>query len=410
MQNDDKDYLGQYMAECPKCGHRYNKRIHGNKCPDCGYRKNNFIIIPYIIVIDFVLFLLFDLSLTNRDTSFINTIIHSDIFLSINKLLSIVNPVYILIGLNIMLYFCGFNSSNTSKYGNSYQDTIILKERYRLISSGFAHGDLFHIACNMFSLYNIGTFVYSHVGALFFIIIYFACLIFGGLISVLIHHRFGDDYVYSIGASGAICGLIGYYVIYIIKLNINPLQSMEYIYNALLPIVVTALNPNIDSLGHLSGFLVGTVISFVLISNLSYVSVSTNGNSQTVLTNKQTQNVTKVLIYDNRYVDEVIKDTLYVENIDVVNNAIDDCLRIMANQIYVKGESVSINGKILDSIQYVDEKVIAGQTEIMTYDQLVNYLLYGYNGTPKVTFVLTYTGYDDGEYFEKTFYNGIERN
>ena len=93
---------------------------------------------------------------------------------------------------------------------------------------------------------------------------YFASLVIGGLLSVFIHHKLGDDYVYSVGASGAICGLLGFYVVYIIRSSINPIYSIEYIYKALIPLMVTAFEPSVDNIGHLSGLIIGVLISILL--------------------------------------------------------------------------------------------------------------------------------------------------
>lgn len=262
MRNDD--YLGKYMTECPKCGHRYNKNLHGSKCPDCGYRKGIARYVPYIVVIVVGVLLLFGNTVTNIFEQSLNNITNNQNFKVISSVLNIINPVYILIGINVILYFCGFDSSRSSELGNSYNNTIRLKQYHRLITSGFVHGDLLHIACNMFSLYNLGTFVYYRVGFWLFLILYFASLVVGGLLSVFIHHKLGDDYVYSVGASGAICGLLGFYVVYIIRSSINPIYSIEYIYKALIPLMVTAFEPSVDNIGHLSGLIIGVLISILL--------------------------------------------------------------------------------------------------------------------------------------------------
>jgi membrane associated rhomboid family serine protease len=79
-------------------------------------------------------------------------------------------------------------------------------EQIRLISSGFLHADIAHLAFNMITLYFFAPVVISHLGSLSFVIIYFGSLVFGSLLTILFHK---DDYNYrAIGASGAVTGVL----------------------------------------------------------------------------------------------------------------------------------------------------------------------------------------------------------
>ena len=79
-------------------------------------------------------------------------------------------------------------------------------EQIRMLSSGFLHADMSHLIFNMLTLYFFADIVIITVGFISFLIIYFASLIVGNLLSFYFHK---DEYHYSaIGASGAVMGIL----------------------------------------------------------------------------------------------------------------------------------------------------------------------------------------------------------
>lgn len=177
--------------------------------------------------------------------------------------------LFVFIGVNILIYLFGYDGTYSYKYGNCYIDTIANRQYFRLISSGFVHADVMHLFCNMVSLYSLGNSIVYMFGTIKFISIYFICLVVGGIISVFMHHLQNDDYRYSIGASGAICGLLGFYVAAYIKtvLILRPILATSNIVIDLLrmvaPLLVTMFDSRIDNMGHISGFIVGIVIGII---------------------------------------------------------------------------------------------------------------------------------------------------
>ena len=79
------------------------------------------------------------------------------------------------------------------------------KEYYRLITSGFLHGDWFHFGFNAFSLYSFGSAVETVFGAGTLLPIYFGSILGGSLLSLYLHRH--HDYR-ALGASGGVCGVI----------------------------------------------------------------------------------------------------------------------------------------------------------------------------------------------------------
>ncbi len=81
-------------------------------------------------------------------------------------------------------------------------------EYWRLVTSGFLHAGPLHLAFNMFGLYILGGLLEPAVGKLQFGILYFVSLLAGAFGALLF-----EPNALTVGASGAIFGLMGAAVI-----------------------------------------------------------------------------------------------------------------------------------------------------------------------------------------------------
>ncbi len=91
------------------------------------------------------------------------------------------------------------------------------KQYYRLLSSGFVHGDMNHLLINMFVLWQFGTVVerlfmieYGNMGRLFFLLFYLVLLVLSDLPTHI--NKKNDPRYAAIGASGATSGIVFIYV------------------------------------------------------------------------------------------------------------------------------------------------------------------------------------------------------
>ncbi len=90
-----------------------------------------------------------------------------------------------------------------------------LSEGYRIFTSMFLHADIFHILFNMYFLYLFGRAVEEALGGLRFLALYLV----SGITASIFHTAFGfmgswvDYTIPAIGASGAISGVLGAYLI-----------------------------------------------------------------------------------------------------------------------------------------------------------------------------------------------------
>jgi rhomboid protease GluP len=123
----------------------------------------------------------------------------------------------ILIGVNIAMYVLSLLVSTRSVGFSLQPDNLSLfwlgasgsipianyHHWWSLIAASYLHGNILHILFNMFALWQLGPLVMHEYGNYRMFIIYTLCGAFGFFVSYLVGVRF------TIGASAAVCGLIG---------------------------------------------------------------------------------------------------------------------------------------------------------------------------------------------------------
>ena len=93
--------------------------------------------------------------------------------------------------------------------GEAY-DSLPIPEKYTLISYMFLHGSILHLGGNMLFLWVFGDNIEDAMGHFRFLIFYLLCGVAGGLAHTLMLPESGAP---LIGASGAIAGVIGAYLL-----------------------------------------------------------------------------------------------------------------------------------------------------------------------------------------------------
>ena len=132
---------------------------------------------------------------------------------------------------------------------------------YRLISPVLAHAGIIHIGFNMLVLYMYGSNVEEAFGSLRVLAIYVASGIMGSAFSL----AFGTG-APSIGASGAVFGVVGALLVYLYKRRTSQFvrQHLSSITSFLvLNTVLGFVLPNVDVLAHLGGFVGGVALGYV---------------------------------------------------------------------------------------------------------------------------------------------------
>jgi membrane associated rhomboid family serine protease len=89
-------------------------------------------------------------------------------------------------------------------------DTLNVPESYTLLTYMFLHGDIFHLASNMLFLWVFGDNVEDAMGHIKYLVFYLVCGIAAGLVHA---YMLPESKLPLIGASGAVAGVIGAYLV-----------------------------------------------------------------------------------------------------------------------------------------------------------------------------------------------------
>lgn len=177
----------------------------------------------------------------------------------------------ILIGIivaNVLMSYKGFNDLSFFRKYEFHVGSIRAGEQIRMFSSGFLHADFPHLIFNMLTLYFFAPVVIEYLGGFSFALIYVGSLIFGSLLTMLLHK---NDYSYrAVGASGAVTGVLYsaillqpdmmlgiFFVIPIPAYLFGILYLMYSIYG------MKAKNDNIGHTAHFGGAIGGYVITLI---------------------------------------------------------------------------------------------------------------------------------------------------
>ena len=145
---------------------------------------------------------------------------------------------------------------------SGFTDLFVLEqasymEIWRFLTAIFLHGSLGHLVANLFALALFGTILESLIGSRRFIKIFFLSGIIANIIAV-------NFYPSSLGASGAIYGVLGALII------IRPMMTV-WVYSLPMPIFVAGalwvgndiiglfVPSNVGNIAHLSGITIGFI-------------------------------------------------------------------------------------------------------------------------------------------------------
>src|SRR5713101_1314266 len=103
------------------------------------------------------------------------------------------------------------NANVLVAYGAKYNDAIIAGQYWRFVTPIFLHANILHVSLNMLNLVVLGIFVERIFGHIRFLLIYLVT----GVLSVTASFYFAPQEI-SVGASGAIFGLVGAYSIFVL--------------------------------------------------------------------------------------------------------------------------------------------------------------------------------------------------
>ncbi|MET0146925.1 MAG: rhomboid family intramembrane serine protease [Ilumatobacteraceae bacterium] len=133
-------------------------------------------------------------------------------------------------------------------------------EWYRLVTSGFLHFGIIHLAFNMLLLYQLGQLLEPAIGRIRFALLYFAALLGGSAGALLVQ----PNAVHG-GASGAVFGLMGAAFVGLRHRGVNPFSTGLGTV-LLLNLIITFTIPGISIGGHIGGIVGGAVAGWVVLA------------------------------------------------------------------------------------------------------------------------------------------------
>jgi len=157
----------------------------------------------------------------------------------------------LIIGEDLLFYF-----------GGKINEFIIGGEYWRLVTPIFLHGSLAHLGSNALGLFIFGTRVESLFGHRRFLVVY----LLSGMAGVVASFIFSAQP--SLGASGAIFGLLGAFTVYFFN-NRSKFgdRGNAYLRDMLVLIGIqlfVSFRPGIDLWGHVGGLIGGVAVSLFI--------------------------------------------------------------------------------------------------------------------------------------------------
>jgi membrane associated rhomboid family serine protease len=180
-----------------------------------------------------------------------------------------VDPVvtYVLIAINVLV-FIGTTAGGSSFAGRPegsvavdlglFGPAVAEGDWWRLVTSGFMHAGVIHILFNMYILYWLGQMLEPALGHVRFVALYFTSLLCGSFGVLLL-----DPNALTVGASGAVFGLMGAAFV------LQRLRGVDPMASGIGPIIllnlgITFIIPGISIGGHLGGLVGGAATAYVM--------------------------------------------------------------------------------------------------------------------------------------------------
>jgi membrane associated rhomboid family serine protease len=200
----------------------------------------------------------------------------------ITRILIIINVIVFI----LLLYFAFFTEDITVRQFKSLYNSLSMvpadilqaKNLHTLFTSMFLHADIFHLGGNMLFLYIFGDNVEDAFGHSCYLLFYFICGLAADFVHILSLTTPGELVIPTLGASGAISGVMGAYIMLYPRARIQTLV-LAYIITVvsvpavfflgfwfLLQLLYTWLDVggNVAYWAHIGGFVAGMVLALII--------------------------------------------------------------------------------------------------------------------------------------------------
>jgi membrane associated rhomboid family serine protease len=151
----------------------------------------------------------------------------------------------------------GFSGGSGSLWSRLYLDGPDIHfghDYWRLVTAGFLHAGPIHILFNMYLLWILGNMMEPALGSARFAALYFTALLCGSFGALVVN----PDSI-TVGASGAVFGLMGAAAVELRSRGINPFKTdigLLIIFNLVLSFVISHVSVG----GHIGGLIGGVIV------------------------------------------------------------------------------------------------------------------------------------------------------
>lgn len=173
----------------------------------------------------------------------------------------------ILIITNVLVFIVSAITGNLL-YNRGAFDSVLFaqsKDLYRLLTAMFLHADLMHLTSNMILLYLAGDLVERYCGMWRYLILYVICGMvgngFSGVIDILCHRMTS-----SVGASGAIFGLVGalLFLVIIARDAYREITPGRLLFMIIYMLYSGFTTESVNNEAHIGGLIAGVVVMAIM--------------------------------------------------------------------------------------------------------------------------------------------------
>ena len=204
---------------------------------------------------------------------------------------------YLLLAINIGVYLWmithGVNWKLPSEdallhYGANQPWSVLHDGWYRLLTATFVHVGLFHLAANMWCLWNLGILGEPLIGPFGMVAVYMLTGIAGNLLSMgsdilwdNLYHTNYFAFVPGAGASGAVFGIAGILIVLLSNRALPfPWKELQHLRSSVIKFaainlvigvgtIVLPVGIHIDNFAHIGGFLGGLALGVPLVPRMT---------------------------------------------------------------------------------------------------------------------------------------------
>ena len=188
---------------------------------------------------------------------------------------------WLLIALNVLVFFWqlqhGLSPAILMKYGEVPSTILQGKKLHTLVTSMFLHGSMIHLLSNMYFLFIFGDNVENAFGHLKYFLLYMIFGVVGGLTHSYVTYLYEpwSASIPAIGASGAISGVLGAYMVFFPRarviclcfyffIRLIPIPAVVFIgFWFLLQLLMSGSHTGVAYWAHIGGFLAGMVVAIM---------------------------------------------------------------------------------------------------------------------------------------------------